>query len=112
MLNGNSIRWRDIVLIRGEYHLEEEEISLEDSLKGVEIPIDEAEILAMVNSRLKEEDPLYNCDMFFDKLVEEYNLSSQDEVQTYLFDGIFLPEEVTKKWDIALLGGYINQYNI
>lgn len=112
----DSIRWRDIVLIKGEYYLEEHEVELEEELKeklkGIKMPNTENEILDLIFGILGEDDSVYDCGDFFEAVRKKYNLASTDEIRTYLFDDIPLPDYVCKKYDIAWLGGYINQFNI
>ena len=113
----NKVEWQDIVKVNGEYYLERfdvefEESELDDIYLGDNM-IDILNKIAIVERSLEYEiDPLYDCGDFFDSVREKYNISEDDDVETYLFDDIDLPEEVTKEFDIAWLGGYINGVNI
>lgn len=118
----NKVYWQDIVKIGDEYYLERFEVGFEDiRLNGIEFGDDEKSILNKLEELEKElagfdfeDDPLYDLGDFFIAVGEKYNLTEDelDDVKTYMFDDIDLPDEVCKKWDIAWLGGYINGVNI
>jgi uncharacterized protein YkuJ len=118
----NTVEWQDIVKIGDEYYLECFEVEFEDErLNEIKFGKDERSII----NKLKElendladfdfeDDPLYSCSNFFLAIGEKYNLTEDelDDVETYMFDDIDLPDEVCEKYDIAWLGGYINGVNI
>lgn len=117
----NKVEWQDIVKVNGEYYLERFDIEFEDSrLNDVNCLGYNEDIIINNLTKLEREidgfcfddDPLYNCDDFFEYVKEKYNLYEDDDIETYLFDDIDLPEEVTQEFDIAWLGGYINGVNI
>lgn len=112
----NKVFWQDIVKIGDEYYLERFEVEFEDSnLNEVYLGDDEKSILDKLQELLLydfEDEPLYDCGDFFVAIREKYNLDEDDDVETYMFDDIDLPDEVCEKFDIAWLGGYINGVNI
>ena len=114
----NKVEWQDIVKVNGEYYLERFDVGFEDSrLNNIRFGNDMILILDKLEE-LEHElndfdyDCLYDLSDFFDSVREKYGLDEDDDVETYMFDGIDLPEEVTQKYDIAWLGGYINGVNI
>lgn len=114
----NKVEWQDIVKVNGEYYLEMFEVEFEDSrLNNIRFG-DKMILILDKLEQLENElddfdwDCLYDCDDFFVSVKEKYNLNEDDDIETYLFDDIDLPEEVTQKYDIAWLGGYINGVNI
>lgn len=116
----NTVVWQDIVKIKDDYFLEAHEVSFEDGrLNEIEFKGGEKEILEKIEKCEEEfedfiSDPLYDCSKFFEAIQKKYSLTDDEmeEVETYLFDDIDLSEDVCKKYDIALLGGYINGINI
>ena len=110
----SNVTWRDIVSINGEYFLEEFPVSFENPvLNSLKFPKGEDEILNMIEDYDNGvEDCIYDCSNFFEEVRKKYKLPNTDDIETYLFDDIDLPEEITKKIDIAWLGGYINGFNI
>lgn len=113
----NKVEWMDIVKVNEEYYLERHDVEFEEKefdeiyLGDDEVSIfDNVDLIA--NKYDYEWDCLYDCDDFFEAVREKYNIDEDDEIETYLFDDLDLPEEVTKKFDIAWLGGYINGMNI
>lgn len=114
----NVVKWKDVVKVNGEYYVEIFEVEFDDSrLNKIETYLgDDEEIIINALIELEneidgfrfDEDPLYNCDKFFDAVREKYNLDEDDDIETYMFDSIDIPEE----FDIAWLGGYINGINI
>lgn len=114
----NKVEWQDIVKVNGEYYLEMFDVEFEDErLNNIIFGNDMILILDKLEE-LKHElddfdyDCLYDCSDFFASVREKYDLDEDEEVETYLFDYIDLPDEVTEKYDIAWLGGYINGVNI
>ena len=116
----NKVEWMDIVRINDEYYLERFDVGFEDSrLSRYKFGNDMLSIekkLEKIEENLDDFDAdcLFDCSDFFYALQEKYGLTDDelDNVETYLFDDINLPEEVTKEFDIAWLGGYINGVNI
>ena len=118
----NIVEWQDIINIGDKYYLERFEVGFEDiRLNEIEFGEDEKSIidkLKELETELAgfdfENEPLYSCSDFFLAIGEKYNLAPNEleNVKTYLFDDIDLPDEVCKKYDIAWLGGYINGVNI
>ena len=110
----NEVKWRDIVLINGKCYLEEFPIELETGFDKIQFGNTMEEILKQLNNF--NIISLYNCDNFFDAVREKYDLSPNDDISTYLFNeddfNENIPDDVFKKYDIALLGGYINGINI
>lgn len=108
----NYIAWRDIVLINGEYFTEEHEVDFDDEkLAKADIPKDENSILSLIEEIIGDE-PVYNLERFFETVAKKHKLKEDSEIKTYMCDNIDLPDEICKRWDIAWLGGYINQFNI
>ena len=106
----NNIIWKDIVKIKNEYFQEEFNVEFENKkLNDIEFANNEKDILKQLEN--VDDEPLYDCSNFFDLVAKKYNVDV-DDIQTYLFDNIDLPDEVCKKFDIAWLGGYINGINI
>lgn len=115
----NKVEWQDIVRINDEYYLERHDVEFEyefAQLDDVYLGDDEGSIINKIMELSDEFDkgefPLYDCSDFFGSITEKYRLDDDDDIETYLFDDIDLPEEVTKKFDIAWCGGYINGVNI
>lgn len=115
----NKVEWMDIVKINGEYYLERfdiefEEKELDDIYLGDNMKNILSNISIVERSIEYEIDPLYDCSDFLSLVQKKYNLTDDefDDMKTYLFDNIYLPEEVIQKFDIASLGGYINGVNI
>ena len=113
----NKVEWMDIVKVNGEYYLERFDVEFEESeLDDIYLGDNMMDILnkiAIVERSIEYViDPLYDCSNFFSSVREKYNLDEDEEIETYLFNDIDLPEEITKKYDIAWCGGYINGINI
>ena len=116
----NEVYWKDIVRIGDDYYLECFEVGFEDiRLNNIEFSDDEDSILKKLEELENElagfeRDLVYDLGDFFIAVGEKYNLTEDelDDVESYMFDGIDLPDEVCKKYDIAWLGGYINGVNI
>lgn len=110
----SSVIWRDIVFINGEYFLEEFPVVFENPvMNSLKFSDDEEEILNMLEDYDNGiEDCIYDCSDFFDAIRKKYDMSEDEEVLTYMFDEFDLPDEICKKYDVAILGGYINGFNI
>ena len=114
----NKVEWQDIVKVNGEYYLERFDVGFEDSRLNNIIFGDNMISIDIKLEELEHElddfdyECLYDLSDFFTSVREKYDLDDDDDVETYMFDGIDLPEEVTEKYDIAWLGGYINGVNI
>lgn len=111
----NKVEWLDIVKVNGGYYLERFDVEFEDKrLNRYKLGNDMNSIeekLEQIEENLDDFDwdCLYNCDNFFESVREKYNLTEDDEIKTYMFDDIELPEE--SEFDIAWCGGYINGVN-
>lgn len=106
----NKVEWIDIVRINDKYYLERHDVEFEeDVLNHANYLGDNMDtILENIYLLDADNDCLYNCSDFFDAVREKYNLDEDEEIETYMFDDIDVPEE----FDIAWLGGYINGMNI
>ena len=114
----NKVEWQDIVKVNGECYLERFDVEFEDSrLNNIRF----GDNMILILDKLEElenelddfdADCLYDCGDFFVSVREKYGLDEDEDVETYLFDDIDLPDEVTKEFDIVWLGGYINEVNI
>ena len=114
----NKVEWLDIVKVNGEYYLERFDVEFEEE-RFDDIFLGDNMIsiwsnLSIIESEYGcETDCLYNCDNFFESVREKYNLTEDDDIETYMFDGLDnAPDEVFNKYDIAWCGGYINGVNI
>lgn len=111
----NKVEWMDIVRINDEYYLERFDVEFEDKrLNRYKFGNDMLSIekkLEKIEENLDDFDwdCLYDCSDFFSSVREKYNLDEDEEIETYMFDDIDLPEEI--EFDIAWLGGYINGVN-
>lgn len=105
----NVILWKDVVCVDGRYYYFVVPVEFECDIPDVNYPMEESAILSILDGN----DPVYNCDNFFD-YVEQTLGCDHDDVTTYSFDDIDVPVEELKRLgvDIALLGGYINGVNI
>lgn len=115
----NKVEWQDIVKVNDEYYLERFDIEFEDTrLNDIEFGNDMISIFDKIEdleSELDdfESDCLYDCSDFFYSVREKYGLSEDDNIETYIFDGLnYAPDEVFEKFDIAWCGGYINGVNV
>lgn len=113
----NKVEWMDIVKVNDEYYLERYDVEFEYGMfDEMYLGNDEESILnnikLIANAYGLDCDRLYDCYDFFEAVREKYNIDEDEEIETYMFDDIDLPEEVYKKFDIAWLGGYINGMNI
>ena len=121
----NSIIWIDIIKFRNEYKIYSAPVKLEEIFNcSEELPFlgnTENEILTNIESLLKDEElakafesdssqPLYDCEPFFDSIRAEFNLGEDEEIETYCFDDIDLPED--EDFDIVETGGFINGISI
>ena len=111
----HKVEWMDIVKVNGDYHLERHDIEFEEKeFDGIYLGNDEKSILnnaKLTVDKYNSDCLFYDCSNFFSYVIEKYNLDENEEIETYLFNDIELPEEVTQKYDIAWLGGYINGVN-
>lgn len=115
----NKVKWKDIVKVNGEYHLETFDVQFEDEygkLNDVYLGESEKSIIDKIGhltDYFKDDTPLYNCDNFFDSVREKYGIAEDEDVETYLFDDFEnVPDGVLMEFDVAWLGGYINGINI
>lgn len=109
----NKVEWMDIVKINDEYYLERHDVEFEEKeFDEIYLGNDETSILNNVNSIANKYnfdwDCLYDCSDFFVAVREKYGLDEDDDIETYMFNDIDIPEE----FDIAWMGGYINGMNI
>lgn len=124
----NTFEWKDIVKINNEFHLVSCPVSFSSTVIPTDIlynqylgnTVDEIDktldYLETVHRDpsipRNEHDSLFDCDQFFDFVRKTFNLPDDYCVETYLFDYLDLPQDICEKYDIALLGGYINGVNI
>lgn len=107
----NSITWKDIILVNGNYHYILTSIEfLNPEWDYVAFPRDKKGTIEEAK-KLSPDLNVFNIEGFYD-YIERTFLCKRNEIKTFVLDNIDVPEIYKNKINLEDLGGHINGIKI